>query len=80
MLQAGDAVSWTTAVLSLVNDRARRASLGTLARRRAELFAWLRIAERLQQVYANVMARDLFVHKTRCSLSISALPHSCVSK
>jgi glycosyltransferase involved in cell wall biosynthesis len=50
----GDADGMTEAVLALLGDATRRAAMARAARRRAEAFAWPRVAERMLAIYREL--------------------------
>ena len=47
--------AWADAVLALLDDRSRRVEMGAAGRRKAETYAWPRIAEQVTQVYRRVV-------------------------
>ena len=46
--------AWTDAILGLVDDHGRLAAMGAAGRRKAETYAWPRIAARVMDVYRRV--------------------------
>jgi phosphatidylinositol alpha-mannosyltransferase len=46
--------AWADAILHLVADRARLAAMGAAGRRKAEEYAWPRIADRVMDIYRRV--------------------------
>jgi phosphatidyl-myo-inositol alpha-mannosyltransferase len=47
--------AWADAVLALLDDRSRRVEMGAAGRRKAETYAWPRIAEQVTRVYRRVV-------------------------
>ncbi|MBI4421708.1 MAG: glycosyltransferase family 4 protein, partial [Gemmatimonadetes bacterium] len=50
-----DAAAWTSAVIELLGDPARRSGMAAAARARAEQYAWPTIAGRVERVYQRVL-------------------------
>jgi phosphatidylinositol alpha-mannosyltransferase len=48
--------AWAEAIVSLTADPARLAAMADAGRRKAETYAWPRVAEQVMQVYRRVMA------------------------
>jgi phosphatidylinositol alpha-mannosyltransferase len=49
------AAAWAEAILELLGDRARLEAMSAAGRRKAEDYAWPRIAEQVMGVYRRVM-------------------------
>ena len=56
LVPRGNPTAWASAIVRLMADRPRLAAMGAAGRRKAETYAWPRIAARVMEVYRRVMA------------------------